>query len=317
MTYQGQTLQPGSSTVFTLTTWQGCDSTVTVTVQEVPVLTSSVTLQGCAGEPLLYNGTTLQPGTTVDFTFASQNGCDSIVTVTALPALPTASTSEVVSICEGGTATIFGQPTSAPGEYSQTYTGSNGCDSTHTITLQIVNTVSVSFPMDLSIHLGESIVLNPLTTPPTGLVYAWSEDPTLSCLDCPKPTATPVGDNTYTLTVSDTGVCTASASVVVEVKPGKVYIPNSFSPNDDGFNDVFMVFSDGKSVLEIHSFIVFSRWGESVFQVFGIQPDAVEYGWNGTHRGKLLDTGVYVYMADVEFKDGTRRLYKGDVTLMR
>jgi gliding motility-associated-like protein len=317
VTYQGQTLQPGSSTVFTLTTWQGCDSTVTVTVQEVPVLTSSVTLQGCAGEPLLYNGTTLQPGTTMDFTFASQNGCDSIVTVTALPALPTASTSEVVSICEGGTATIFGQPTSAPGEYSQTYTGSNGCDSTHTITLQIVNTVSVSFPMDLSIHLGESIVLNPLTTPPTGLVYAWSEDPTLSCLDCPKPTATPVGDNTYTLTVSDPGGCTASASVVVEVKPGKVYIPNSFSPNDDGFNDVFMVFSDGKSVQEIHSFIVFSRWGESVFQVFGIQPDAVEYGWNGTHRGKLLDTGVYVYMADVEFKDGTRRLYKGDVTLMR
>lgn len=317
VTYNGQTLQPGTTTDFTLMTWQGCDSTVTVTVQEVPVLTSTVSLQGCAGEPLFYNGTTLQPGTTMDFIFASQNGCDSIVTVTALPSIPTVSTSEVVSICEGGTATIFGQPTSDPGEYSQTYTGSNGCDSTHIVTLQIVNTVSVSFPNDLSIHLGESIVLNPLATPASGLTYAWLEDPTLSCLDCPKPTASPLDVNTYTLTVSDLGGCTASASVVVEVKAGKVYIPNSFSPNDDGLNDVFMVFSDGKSVKEIHSFIVFSRWGESVFQAFHSQPDAIEYGWNGTHRGKVLDNSVFVYVADVEFKDGTRQLYKGDVTLVR
>ncbi|MBK9016675.1 MAG: gliding motility-associated C-terminal domain-containing protein [Saprospiraceae bacterium] len=287
VTYNGQTLQPGSVTDVTLATWQGCDSTVTVTVQELPVLTGSVTLQGCAGEPLTYNGTTLQPGTSTNFTFSSTNGCDSIVTVTALPSIPTVSTSEQLQICEGGTATIFGQPVSAPGDYSQTFTGSNGCDSTHTVTLAIVNTVSVSFPTaSLEVGLGASVVLNPVVTPPSGLTYAWLEDPTLSCLDCPKPSASPLTMTTYTLTVSDLGGCTASASVVVEVDPGGVYIPNSFSPNDDGINDVFMVFSDGRSVKEIHSFIVFSRWGETIYQIFHSQPDAVEYGWDGTHRGR-------------------------------
>jgi len=317
VSYNGQTLQPGSVTPFQFTTWQGCDSLVTVTVQEVPVLTSSLTLQGCAGEPLVYNGTTLQPGTTQAFTFASQNGCDSIVTVVALPSIPTVSTNETIQICPGGTATVFGQPVTAEGDYSQTYTGSNGCDSTHTVTVVFVNNVSVSFPQDYSIHLGESVVLNPQTTPASGLTYAWLEDPTLSCLDCPKPAASPISSTSYTLTVSDLGGCTASASVLVEVKKGKVYIPNSFSPNDDGLNDVFLVFSDGKSVQEIHSFMVFSRWGETVFQVFHSQPDAIEYGWDGTHRGVKMDIGVLVYVADIEFKDGTRKLYKGDVTLVR
>ncbi len=318
VTYNGQTLQPGSTTPVTLATWQGCDSIVTVSVQELSVLTGSVTLQGCAGQPLVYNGTTLQPGSSSNFTFTSTNGCDSIVTVTALPSIPTVSTSESIEICDGGTATIFGQLVSLPGEYEQTFTGSNGCDSTHTVTLAIVNTVSVSFPTaSLEVGLGASVVLNPVVTPPSGLTYAWQEDPTLSCLDCAKPTATPNDLTTYTLTVSDLGGCTASASVVVKVKPGKVYIPNSFSPNDDGINDVFLVFSDGRSVKEIHSFLVFSRWGESVFQVFQSQPDTVEFGWDGTHRGEKLDVGVFVYMADIEFVDGTRRLYKGDVTLVR
>jgi gliding motility-associated-like protein len=316
-TYNGQTLQPGSVTDFTLDTWQGCDSVVTVTVQELPNLSGSVTLQGCAGEPLVYNGTTLQPGTSMNFTFTAQNGCDSIVTVTALPSIPTVSTSEQLQICEGGTVTIFGQPVSQAGDYSQTFTGSNGCDSTHTVTLVFVNNVSVSFPEDLSIRLGESVVLKPFATPPFGLTFAWMDDPTLSCVDCPKPTASPLTTTTYTVTVSDAGGCTASASVVVEVGKGKVYIPNSFSPNDDGINDVFMVFSDGRSVKEIHSFLVFSRWGESMFEVYHSQPDAIQYGWDGTHRGEKLDVSVFVYLADIEFKDGTRKLYKGDVTLVR
>ncbi len=318
VTYNGQTLQPGSTTDVTLSTWQGCDSIVTVTVQELAVLTGSVTLQGCAGEPLIYQSTTIQPGTSLDFVLTSTNGCDSIVTVTALPAIPTVTTSELIEICEGGTATIFGQPTSAPGEYSQAFTGSNGCDSTHTVTLSVVNNVSVSFPGDLSISLGETVVLNPVTSPPTGLTYAWLEDPTLSCLDCPKPTASPLATTTYSLTVNDLGGCTASASVLVEVeRHGGVYIPNSFSPNDDGINDVFLVFSDGRSVKQVNSFLVFSRWGESVFELYNLPPDDIAYGWDGTHRGEELDVAVFVYFAEVEFVDGKKRLYKGDVTLVR
>lgn len=317
VTYNGQTLQPGTVTPVVLATWQGCDSVVTVTVVELPVLTGTVTLQGCQGEPLNYNGQTLQPGTITTFSFTAANGCDSLVTVTALPSIPTVDTDEFIEICEGGSALVFGQPVSLPGVYSQTFTGSNGCDSTHTITLDIVNNVSVVFPDELTIALGQSVELNPVTIPATGLMYQWQEDPTLSCLDCANPTAFPLSATSYTLTVTDAGGCTASATQLVQVKRGGVYIPNSFSPNDDGINDIFLIFSDGKSVKEINSFLILSRWGETVYQGYHLQPDNFSQGWDGTHRGKKLDLGVFVYVAQVEFLDGKKRLYKGDVTMVR
>ncbi|MCU0346439.1 MAG: gliding motility-associated C-terminal domain-containing protein [Saprospiraceae bacterium] len=318
ITYNGQTLQPNSVTEFSFDTWQGCDSTVTVTVQELDILTSSVTLEGCQGEPLSYNGTILQAGTSVDFEFISVNGCDSIVTVTALPYLPVQSTTEQIEICEGSTATIFGQPVTAAGEYSQTFSSANGCDSTHTVTLSFVNNVSVSFANEVTIALGDAVVLNPQATPPVGLTFTWQEDPTLSCTNCPKPTASPLATTTYSLTVSDQGGCRDEATVTVVVTNRKgVYIPNSFSPNGDGPNDVFMIFSNGKSVEKVNSFVIFSRWGESVFEVYNFPPDEIAFGWDGTHRGKLLDTGVFVYYAEIEFVDGTKQLYKGDVTLVR
>ncbi|MCC6722948.1 MAG: hypothetical protein IT258_00460, partial [Saprospiraceae bacterium] len=216
--YNGQTLQPGTTADFMFTTWQGCDSLVSVTVQELDVLTSSLTLQGCDGEPLTYNGQTVQPGTSTDFTFTSFNGCDSIVTVTALQPIPNVSTSEQISICEGSSATIFGQTVSAPGTYSQTFASATGCDSTHTVTLNIVNYVNLSFPADITIHLGETTTLRPTVTPPTGLTYTWLPDPTLSCLDCPNPVATPVVTTTYSLTVSDQGGCFDSDEITVNVK---------------------------------------------------------------------------------------------------
>jgi gliding motility-associated-like protein len=317
VTYNGQVYQPGTTTELMLNTWQGCDSLVTVFVEELDILTGSVTLQGCEGEPLTYNGTVIPPNSSMDFTFTSFNGCDSIVTVTALPSVPVLNTEELIEICEGATAIVFGQPTSAPGVYAQTFASDAGCDSTHTITVAIVDLVTLDFPSDITIQLGETATLDPVVTPPTGLIYAWQPDQTLSCTDCPNPVASPTTLTKYFLTVSDQNGCKDSDEITVFVNRPGVYIPNSFSPNFDGINDVFTIFSDGKSVKQVVSLKVFSRWGESVYEFYNFPPDDFNYGWDGTHREEEMDGAVFVYYAEVEFLDGKKRLLKGDVTLVR
>jgi gliding motility-associated-like protein len=316
--YLGQVVLPGTVTEFTVLDSNGCNSIVTVSVETLPGATGAVTLQGCEGEPLFYQGTEIQPGTNQDFTFNMSNGCDSIVTVTALPPLPVVSTNESVEICEGATTVIFGEEVSAPGNYSQTFTGSNSCDSTHTVTLSISNNLLLDFPGDITVELGESVVLNPTVWPSTGLTFNWQADPALSCLDCRNPTATPPETTTYTLTISDPDGCEATASqlVFVEFSPG-VYIPNAFSPNNDGINDLFMIFSDGKSIAKVNSFLVFSRWGEKVFEFYDFQPDDPAGGWDGTYRGDPLDPAVFIWFAEVAFIDGSKKLFKGGVTLVR
>jgi gliding motility-associated-like protein len=101
------------------------------------------------------------------------------------------------------------------------------------------------------------------------------------------------------------------------VKNGqKVYVPNAFSPNDDGLNDLFMPFTDG-SVRSIRSFRIFDRQGNNVFDASNLIPNEPSFGWDGVFRGKVMQPAVFAWMAEIEFLDGKIQLYKGDVVLIR
>lgn len=101
------------------------------------------------------------------------------------------------------------------------------------------------------------------------------------------------------------------------VPTGCFYVPNAFSPNNDGINDVLVVFAGDTCVANIKSFRIFSRWGEPVFQGFNFPPNDFVYGWDGTFKGKQMDTAVFAWFAEVEFVDGSVKLFEGDVALMR
>jgi gliding motility-associated-like protein len=96
-----------------------------------------------------------------------------------------------------------------------------------------------------------------------------------------------------------------------------LYVPNAFSPNEDGNNEVLTV-NTSDSVREIKSFSVFNRWGNKVFQAQNFLPnEADKNGWNGTAGGKPLNPDVYVYVVEFMTKTGVLLVQKGDVTLMR
>jgi gliding motility-associated-like protein len=92
----------------------------------------------------------------------------------------------------------------------------------------------------------------------------------------------------------------------------QVFIPNSFSPNGDGKNESFMIFS-GDDVVKIKSLQIFNRWGGLVFSAKDFLPNDLSMAWDG----KDMATGVYTYLAEIIFKDGETEFKYGDVTLMR
>jgi gliding motility-associated-like protein len=115
----------------------------------------------------------------------------------------------------------------------------------------------------------------------------------------------------------DDNGCVATDLLTVFVNhPDEVFIPNAFSPNNDGINDVLMVFA-GEDVAVIKSFLVFNRWGETVFDVYNFPPNDPAFGWDGDYRSKRYNNAVFVYMAEVEFIDGTVKLFKGDVAIIK
>ena len=63
--------------------------------------------------------------------------------------------------------------------------------------------------------------------------------------------------------------------------------------------------------------MVFNRWGEVMFERKNFQPNDEHFGWNGEYKGQLQNTGVFIYTAEIEFIDGTAKVFKGDVFLKK
>ncbi|MBK6903424.1 MAG: gliding motility-associated C-terminal domain-containing protein [Saprospirales bacterium] len=165
---------------------------------------------------------------------------------------------------------------------------------------------------ELDLDLQSSFAIADLDT------IIWSPADLVACNDpfCASVTVAPQEGTIFTVTV-EKGPCEASDQFRLLIrKPRPVFIPNIFSPNDDGQNDVFFI-QAGKQVQEIRSFLVFNRWGESVFEAYDFQPNDITIGWDGYHRGKRVDPGVFAYYVEVLYIDGYVELLKGDVSLIR
>lgn len=113
------------------------------------------------------------------------------------------------------------------------------------------------------------------------------------------------------VTVTDNQQCTATYCKELEIYfIGVIDLPNAFSPNGDGMNDILYVRGYGIATME---FKVFNRWGELVFESYDIKD-----GWDGTYKSKAQEMEVYVYTLQAKFLDGTETgIRKGNVTLLR
>ena len=196
----------------------------------------------------------------------------------------------------------------------------NGCSADTTISVEQPVEIVVELPAILEIDLGDSLtMLDPkiLSSLPIE-TFLWEPADFLSCTDCKNPRVSAIRPQTYTLTVTDVNGCTASGQVRIIIDRNRnVFIPNVFSPNGDGINDRFKVFT-GLGVTRINFVRLYDRWGELLYEEGELppSPDGTP-GWDGTFRGEKMQPAVFMYLVEVEFLDGLKLLYRGDVTLLR
>ena len=88
----------------------------------------------------------------------------------------------------------------------------------------------------------------------------------------------------------------------------------------DNVNDVFSVFANPQIVKQVNSLRIFNRWGQLVFESGAFVPSdgqEASVGWDGTRDGNELDSGVFIYVAEVEYFDDVKEIYRGDITLLK
>jgi len=273
------------------------------------------------------------------------NGCTATDLVVILPEIPVAYASVIQPTClvEQGVIVVDsvtglsnpilyslnnGSPSVqtqfanlAPGAYTLSVQGGNGCSATVSLVVQAPDLVEIFFlDTEAEINLGYSYqIVTQVNIPATEIAsVSWTPEVGLSCADCLDPIASPAITTRYSVLVTSTAGCTARSEFVLKVdRDRKIFAPNIFSPNDDGNNDVFTIMGDPVSVRRIRSLQVFSRWGEAVYERRDFSPGESGIGWDGTFKGQRMNPAVFVWQAVVEFADGQEELFTGDVLLKR
>ena len=229
ITYAGVPLSPGSMQDIVLQNYLGCDSTVTVSVQELPVSTSTLTLQGCPGSTVGYNGLQLSPGTVQNVMLQNYLGCDSTVTVTVQTLQNSASLLEV-SVCTGETYDYAGTAVAAGETREFHLINAEGCDSTVTVVVTAYPAASFALRADSSCvtqATGSIVVHSTLGGLPP---YQFSLDGGATQMD---PLFSDLASGNYEVVLEDANGCTVTQSATIAERPRlAVVLPDGILPCD-------------------------------------------------------------------------------------
>jgi gliding motility-associated-like protein len=238
-------------------------------------------------------------------------------------------------ICDGSTLVLDGSPygrvfewfngdTSAttgvtrPGVYRLIIW--DGCEPTF-IFFEVDPAAMIEATFDATVyymHLGDSLHFAPLIINDGDSLFISWYDPrpvSLDCDSCLEVTAFPRKDAEYTFYASNEH-CTDSVSIRVYVDNKRfLFVPSVFTPNEDGINDRISMFSPDPGWIE--SFDVIDRWGNVIFHTNSMLMNDASTGWDGTFKGDIIQTGVYLWSARVRFLDEEVEWFGGDISLVR
>ncbi|MBK7871302.1 MAG: gliding motility-associated C-terminal domain-containing protein [Saprospiraceae bacterium] len=153
----------------------------------------------------------------------------------------------------------------ATGTYDLAIQDRNGCEWESQVTIPAPDTIQVQLSEDVEIDLGDSTELVATIIPADFISIVWKSAGEADTSNLQQRIVTPPRSTTYFVEVTGTNGCVAIAKVTVFVNETiDLFIPNVFSPNGDGINDVFMPFA-GQNVKNIKMFMIFDRWGDRVY----------------------------------------------------
>ncbi|MBZ0206681.1 MAG: gliding motility-associated C-terminal domain-containing protein [Flavobacteriales bacterium] len=212
-----------------------------------------------------------------------------------------------------GSAHVLVSPMTAT-YFTALVTSPDGCTWTDSVLVDVslMSGNGVTASVDQNVVLaGTTVQLH--ATPGSGVTYSWQPASAVSNPTIAAPTAVVNATTTFYVTVSD-GTCSRMDSVKVTVHEllcadPDIFVPDAFTPNGDGNNDLLLV--RGRHITDL-DFKVFDRWGEVVFATTDQSK-----GWDGSYKGKPVDPAVFVYWLTAHCVDGQEYFTKGNVTVIR
>lgn len=186
---------------------------------------------------------------------------------------------------------------------------STGCNigKKDTIRITVLPKVNANAGRDTMVAIGDYLQLNATG----GNTYTWQPATNLNNPNIANPIALINGAITYTVTAMSWKGCTGTAKInITAIKGPEIFLPNAFSPNSDGINDIFKPVIAGFNSMNYLK--IFDRFGNLIFET-----NQIGKGWNGMYKGNILEPNIFVWIIEAVRKDNIIVRKKGTVTLVR
>lgn len=202
------------------------------------------------------------------------------------------------------------------GTYGFVAVSPDGCVVSDSVGVRIQAAATAVLPDTFFVLECEEIIIGPTLATGPLTDFGWSSELPV-CQDCPTINVRGETEGIIRLTAADreTGCPVRDSTYLRILRNYEVYVPNAFSPNGDGINDRFTVYTKTSEVV-IEQLIIYNRWGCEVFSATDISTNDPSLGWDGGGE-QPSDINTYAYFLVLRFADGGRREIKGGVQLMK
>jgi gliding motility-associated-like protein len=290
-----------------------CGSPIASPTTTTNYIVKGTTAQGCSNtDSILVN--VKQP-----FVLNNSIG-DTLCKGNAVRLFATGAFSYLWSPAAGLNSTTIATPLASPSittTYQVIGTDDKGCfKDTGFVTVQVYPIPTVNAGPDKTINVGQFVNLVPVISSDVNTVI-WTPTQSIIQNNFPAVTVKPKETTEYTIEAKNAGGCFTRDRVTVFVvcNGANVFIPNTFSPNGDGVNDIF--YPRGSGLFSIKTLRLFNRWGEIVYEKNDFMPNNPAAGWNGIYKGMKLNADVFVYTCDILCDNNTVMTLKGNVALIQ
>lgn len=203
------------------------------------------------------------------------------------------------------------------GEYILYVKDATGCVEEYPVLVTEPEELRVDLDInDSSVVAGESVQIKASVYPPNSMLDSikWRPPHLFPVQKLLVQTVRINEDTDFAIEVRDSNGCIARDNLFVPVEQTNVFFPNAFNPNSNQ-NNYFTLFA-GEGVERVLYLRIYNRGGQLVFENRNFLPNDPLTGWNGKWRSRLAPPGLYIWVAEVSFLDGTRKNYSGGVALV-
>ncbi|MBL7704693.1 MAG: gliding motility-associated C-terminal domain-containing protein [Taibaiella sp.] len=306
-----------SGFVHNFPTAQGCDSLVTLNLTVLNIVPQPLNIQQSGCDVVSFEGTDYTSSTIINDTLYSDFGCDSIYRHIEITVHKTTAYTQRIDTAGCDEVFVNGVRYTSDAQVSDTLKNQYGCDSVY----RDFHIKIYQFQLELSFTPDDPYEMERIEFTTSSYygnnykVLSWSPATAFSDQDAKSQTASFTAPAQVVVRArSLDGGCEDEFRVSIDPREysKEVAMPNAFSPNGDGLNDIFRPVLKLERAYNTMDFRIYNRYGQLVHATANMN-----HGWDGMYNGRPADNGMYSYKLVIYFLDGTNKVFTGEVSLVR